>query len=478
MAKKRPISFRDLIDSPLPTCQYQVSTSGTNTVAAGRLRPTEVVGWAGLESAVEKHRLELNPYILDFTPAPPNEFQEMSSETFEYSSEAELYSVFRSKVCLALNQLFNASIITQMPGNQRITTVSNEGSRRADFVSRRNRNGTDGAMDGAIIAVWELKSDSLRRDGVSLVELYNSAKPCTHVREAIYQVVGYLVSSNCKYGFISSFSCSWAVRLTSSGVLHVSRPFYASCRGPRSCLNMVYYVLERSNSELQDGPVCHATLDTPPLRRREAKAHAHECANPTEAKVVKPQRRMRGGCAPLTFLRVMMSHHDRITWQARTGDGQLVAVKYYRDAAARDRETLCYEKLRQLQGISIPRLLEPNCTEEEDGHGRRHGLMLEWVGAPQGGNYMLLPARALRAARGVLAAMHARGVAHGDVRAENMHYNFTTRALAVFDFSRAVVDTLDGEEAWGEACEEDEAALDSLLAWSESDAGRRARYVH
>ncbi len=64
------------------------------------------------------------------------------------------------------------------------------------------------------------------------------------------------------------------------------------------------------------------------------------------------------------------------------------------------------------------------------------------------------------------------------MRAENMHYNLTTRALFVFDFSHAVVDSLDGQEEFREACGEDDAALNRLIEWSESEEGRRLKYMH
>jgi hypothetical protein len=82
--EKRILSFRDLIDSPIPSCQYVAGTSGSSTVAAVRLEPA---GWIGLESAVEKHRLELASDNLNYTPMPSHNFPRMSSATHEYESE-------------------------------------------------------------------------------------------------------------------------------------------------------------------------------------------------------------------------------------------------------------------------------------------------------------------------------------------------------------------------------------------------------
>ena len=57
-----------------------------------------------------------------------------------------------------------------------------------------------------VVAVWEIKCDSLHKYGIDLVSCFNNAKSqCPFVDEVIYQLAGHHVVTNCKYGFISTY---------------------------------------------------------------------------------------------------------------------------------------------------------------------------------------------------------------------------------------------------------------------------------
>ena len=524
------LSFRDLIDSALPPYQFIAKIATTSTVAALRLEPVAVRRWAEFESCVREHRKCISPWTLNFTPLPPAHFKEMDCDPqgiHQCQSEVEIYGVFKGTVCRALDQLFNFSIKTSMPENVGSSSITSEGSRREDFVSKRIRRMSVGPGDlqsqsdetaRKVVAVWEIKSDSLHKYGFDLVSCFNTSKSrCPFVDEVIYQHAGHHVVTNCKYGFISTYKSTWATCLAPSGILYISDPFFDAVTGPLSVLNMAYYLLCRADRELDNvsSPYVGPKLKPAPIRkyRRRSGTSANQTKQETRAGrralqagkgivgglaavgavaafklrqrlTTNSKRRItpnpKAGCSnhvDLTILRVMINHHDRITFQARLDD-LTVALKCYANANVRDRESICYEKLESLQGISIPTLVEGEFDFPDDRQGRRHGIVLSWIGSLYGGNYMVLPTKALLIAREVVNEMHKHGVAHGDIRAENMNYNFTTSKLFVYDFSHAVVDTLDGEEAFQEACEEDDESLHKLIEWSKSEEGQNVQYIH
>ena len=91
---------------------------------------------------------------------------------------------------------------------------------------------------------------------------------------------------------------------------------------------------------------------------------------------------------------------------------------------------------------------------------------------------MDLPTDVLVRAREIVVKMHRLGVAHGDVRPENMNYNFKTGRLYLYDFSDARTRKMLGEEGFRRACLQDLESLDTQIAWSKTDEAKRLKYVH
>jgi tRNA A-37 threonylcarbamoyl transferase component Bud32 len=214
-------------------------------------------------------------------------------------------------------------------------------------------------------------------------------------------------------------------------------------------------------NQLGDGSI----LWNPPCLKIPADAKAFE-------KQTNAEEGLRAGDG-FRFIRCMVKHEDRITWQCRNGGGDsLIAVKAFKEQDDRDREAACYDALKTLQGVEIPTLLD---GEYELAYQKyKHGLILSWVGSEYGGNYMFLPKSALLRAQGIVASMHANGVVHRDLRPENMNYNFTTGKLSLYDLSHAATKNCIGTEAFESARKRDLCVLQELIRRSDTPQAAKA----
>jgi hypothetical protein len=186
------------------------------------------------------------------------------------------------------------------------------------------------------------------------------------------------------------------------------------------------------------------------------------------------------------FGRFLMEHPDRITFQATTCDGQLVAIKAYDEVAERDVEAARFRQVEGLRGF--PRVvrdrLELEWSEAEE--SRVHAFVLEWVGPADAGGPQFggprtapLPVSGLEQVRKALVAMHRRGVAHGDVREDNMAWDAEAGLAYVLDLSHASVTSSDPylERMFALQCYTDVFYLDQLLAEARSREALAARLM-
>ena len=90
---------------------------------------------------------------------------------------------------------------------------------------------------------------------------------------------------------------------------------------------------------------------------------------------------------------------------------------------------------------------------------------------------MTLPTGPLERARGIISAMHGLGVAHGDVRAENMACDLRAGRVWVYDFSHATLREQAGGRGFAAACEADRLAVDGLIAESRTPHARAVRHA-
>jgi hypothetical protein len=499
-------SFQELIDSPLPPFQDNTGLLPSSSKACHRKIPRRVTGWENFTQSVIDHRRSLPAELLAARPYPPMPVYRSEGGTYHAHNESELAMIFLNLAGIALNDLFSGSVMTTSDSGSRIDI--GDGLRVPDFISKRcfakvdRRESIIRPDEGPAVvsiradvpvAVGEMKRHNLTIHGHDMVARYNSDD--TQVRDSVWQLTGYQVRRNCRYGFLSTCEYTWVTRLLANGDLFISPAFRADVAGELSLLNMMYYVLCLAFDDIAKNPnpwKLPRNLKSPVGKDRHSTGAAGSAAASPSSSTGKRKGRDQSDSAgtrskaprakspksrtDIQLLEIMVAHQDRITWRARAGRS-LVIVKAYSDAYSRDQEARCYELLAPMQGVSIPPLLQPK-YELPDDRGRTHGLVLSWVGPEQGGNYMTLPTGPLEQARAVIVAMHALGVAHGDVRPENMNYDFRAGRLFVYDFSHATLRERAGGRWFAEACREDLRAIDELVAESRTPQAQGIQYLY
>jgi tRNA A-37 threonylcarbamoyl transferase component Bud32 len=143
-------------------------------------------------------------------------------------------------------------------------------------------------------------------------------------------------------------------------------------------------------------------------------------------------------------------------------------VKALNQKDDRDKEVACYNALKSFQGVAIPVLLDADYEYFDQEF--KHGLILSWVGAEFGGNFIELPRSALLEAQKIVASMHANGMVHRDLRPENISYNFTTGKLFLYDFSHSATRTSISAKEFEHARTVDLSALEKYIKISETPA--------
>ena len=123
---------------------------------------------------------------------------------------------------------------------------------------------------------------------------------------------------------------------------------------------------------------------------------------------------------------------------------------------------------------------EAACSFESEGEGVNESkILLLFDGtADEGNNYMTLPTHVLLRARDLVLKMHAPGVVHGDLRPENMNFDFKTNQLYIFDFSDAKLKAEMSASAFKQACLEELESLDRQIEWSRSSLASQIVYSY
>jgi hypothetical protein len=520
------ISFGQLLDSPMPPIDDRSICVSAKSEEQLRLIPTEVRSWENFKEVLIHHRESIPTELLSGHCRSLRR-PVAKGRIITVKLGADIFSAFSTTICDALDQLFDGEMKTTSFSASGLVAV--KGKEYPDFVTATKRmapaqhvgassgdsemlpagiqfggaTGSGGAVEAMTtnpesvhpVTVTEIKRDNLIMYGRDLVALYSSKRI---IQDAIDQITGYHVVCKCKYGFISCYMYTWATYLDEDGVLYISPCFVSDTIGELSTLNMMYFVNRkacdelRSRSHMWTPPMFLKARSDPPSKKRAAHNENEEIkalqelslsgAAPTQKKRNKPQgsKFIQGHCTKYTLLQVMSNVTDRITWKAAAGKYRdtYVVIKCYSAEEDRDSEVECYNLLKDLQGSSIPVLLDPSLTIDEEEQGRSHGLVISWVGSEHGGSYRMLPTDALQDARRIVVAMHKLGVSHRDIRPLNMNYCFRTKKLYLLDFSRAETENAIGQDAFQQACFEDLFEIDRLIRISKTKSAQEMRYYH
>jgi tRNA A-37 threonylcarbamoyl transferase component Bud32 len=486
------IDFKHLIDSSLPPIEDLCGLRSTVSRICLSREPNKVTEWANFAGDVFYHRNGLEESVLTqklYQPMPL-----MQTGPKKVGDEVALQHYFLNTAGPALQTLCDSAVeitdyctsgqsigeglcnpdlmITRMAGREfRDKRNFDNGERLAQLGQDKEDNFIFNSEPFRQPISRPIVFGDFKR--CSLVTGYNTKKSLTKATDlvkryndgermavcVVHQICGYHCYYGCKFGLISTYAETWATWMDDSKTLHISQAYLATASGFDSTLNQVYYLICLAVNQLGDGSI---RWKCPELK---IPAHAKDFHRQTH------KDGLRGGFG-IRFIRCMVEHEDRATWHCKlNGSNTLVAVKAFSDKQQRDLELACYDALLHLQGVSIPTVIDRDYDEPES--VRRFGLVLSWIGEEYGGTYTTLPKGALLKAKDVVLRMHESGVVHRDIRTGNMHYNFTTGRLFVYDFSHASSLPRMGAAAFAEARQADLEALQGEADRSETEAGKK-----
>ena len=346
------------------------------------------------------------------------------------------------------------------------------GLRVPDFVctlkSEKDANGLRKPI--APIIVGEVKRKNIVNYGTSLEQLYETR---AEVRDAIWQLAGYHVQFKCEFGILTTYKYTWASRLDSNGTLLLSPAYDSDQGGLDTTMNLLHYLSTIAAEKWKlGGWTAPVFLQVVPNGK-----NSPESANEFEVDNYDDFSLSLLDESSFNLVRVMNSHEDRVTWQAVDDKESFYVIKGFESEGDRNLEVRCYEALSELQGSCIPVLVNKTFTLKSD-KVRKYALVLSWIGADEGNNYMTLPTHVLLRARDLVLKMHALGVVHGDLRPENMNFDFKTNQLYIFDFSDAKLKAEMSAAAFKQACLEELESLDRQIEWSRSSSASQIVYSY
>jgi hypothetical protein len=345
------------------------------------------------------------------------------------------------------------------------------------------------------LLLYEIKRHNLTNYGADLFRncLQSIRNPERRVGskdalDAVQQLVGYMCIDKLRYGILTTYEFFWVVELCEDGSVLISDPYERSTKGEGSVLSLLVYVIHLARESLEnsrpfipptlpkvktvgpksagagpqgEGPAGTRSDDKenqglrnkrgagssePVQRRALGEIREAKAASKTKAAVVSAGDEWGLKASEFNVVRYLAHRRDCITFQAQlegSKERRLVAMKAYASEQARDEEAVHYRALQGVEGVPelVAGALELAWSDKEE--RRVHALVVAWVGPPDAGGCRLAPAPALGLAalaqvREILRAMHARGVAHGDVRRANLCCDPSSGRAFVIDFSHSV----------------------------------------
>jgi hypothetical protein len=462
-------TFAQLIDSPLPEFVDTTEKDPTYSRVCHMRIPDEVIGWPGFATLVEDSRANIPSEVLAVSG-----LNRMVKLPGVGGDEASLTEAFTSSAGCALNQLCFDSVLTYR--TRRSGFGRYENLRLPDFVCTRecSKDSKRGMWlresSRRMIIIGETRRANLIRNGqIDIVKSFGDGKK--DVESVIQQVVGYMCYHQCRYGFLKVYESTYAFKLQDRNV-YISPPYLWNVAGSQSTLNMMYAVINMACSEWEEGPNPWSPPDLPYTILKTTVLSSKIISNDFAGSEISTESNSSLDAVmqdemSYRILRLVSDNKDRATWQAEVSNfaNRLVAVKVYQDIHNRNLEVACYEALKPLQGSSIPELLDVITMHIED-DPCMYGLVLSWMDMKDDANIQV-PDSSLLKARQIVKTIHTFGVAHGDIKLENMYFNANTHTVQIFDFSHALLKSDVSAAEFHEACVQDLESLDEIIVFQQ-----------
>lgn len=407
-------------------------------------------------------------------------------------SEEGLLFFLKQNVFEKLNELSNREIITNTANEMKLTIQPDGAS----------------ASLGIIDVLWELKRRNLIKNGY--LDLATAVREGDRlVIDALEQLVGYLFLQNICWGILTTYEYFWAIEVRENGDVYISPHYKSSDSVSCSVLSMLWYVLQTARQQTINKTnkfprdhfqVATSTSDSKSLTEFASQAEGEYPSRTNGERKAGDSNRIgdqqssssrRFGSTlqakSLTCPRcqycngaegpdnwqiecMLADRPGRLTCKVKIANGELVVLKAYETEERLNLEVKCYQQLNDMQGRMIPRLLRAGFKLSSclalggSSNRRRFAMVLSWEGLHSssccGMGSPSLSLEALQSTRKVLEAMHMRGVAHGDVKEDNMAFNVARRQSIVFDFSHAA---LKGDIDFDKKCTGDLQGIDTLI---------------
>ena len=267
------------------------------------------------------------------------------------------------------------------------------------------------------------------------------------IRQALAQLYGYMILNNCRYGVLTTYTYTWFVKRTGvMGELLISPPISYNSQSPTLFESYYYLVCEMEQTGYQYDQSAGVTTQT--YSSEKSKTPGQERGDVFRADSAQHLDEVfpREYCwSSLQLdLRLGSGLHGS-AWRGSI-DGQHAVIKLYDLQKGQEEywrtEREVYSLLKDLQGIMIPQVTHCGAI---DG-------MAGFIGTTFCGQRCTsVSSEDVRQLRETISKMHAKKIAHGDIRLENLTRSEDGR-IWLIDFGFAQTNADDGllEEDWDE----------------------------
>mmetsp|Transcript_28447 Transcript_28447/g.62593 ORF Transcript_28447/g.62593 Transcript_28447/m.62593 type:complete len:543 (+) Transcript_28447:317-1945(+) len=461
----------ELIGKPLPCALFDVgSTSSTQ-----KLAEFQITQW---KLSADERSTIVQEVHSDLGTRTINYHDPTTVWGMVYTSEAESNSLFDKFVCSKLNAIY-ATNNAELEWHLEPRSETNDNT-IPDFQLLR---------EGEAVMVGEGKFPTVL-PFPNLVTAYNDAVRVA-VCSAVRQECGYMKSRGLRYGFLTTYALTFFIKYVSPNCYAVTKAFPNQVTQP-SVPEMIYYLTMKALQEgkVEASAVAAAVVPAAgsPSRTRPSSSRQGDGSN--RAKMARTdagpvQGVQQAGC-PATH----SCEYDMIPWEAlelveQLGYGacgivslgrlfgQPVAVKCADTCNSphlvRDLQheaTVLSGRLKSLQDVYVPAL--HGCGFWQDGLVYVLAMSVIRGEHPGAAGKQGAAAHLLAPAEQALKAIHALGVAHGDIRAENILVGEEGKVWFI-DFGLSRVDPS------AEECEEELQQLCSIFTSGSPGSDKSAR---